>query len=98
MSASTIPLHTDQHLVDEVRERMRDRLSTADLAQFADVPMDHVVRFVVAGDPSALSGQVRKFVGGHAAAGWSVWRSSRCRKSFRSVVVNFHLNAVAVWL
>jgi hypothetical protein len=45
-----------------------------------------------------LSGQVCKFVGDQAAADWApfgVWtswcRSSRFRRSARSLVVNFHL-------
>ena len=46
-----------------------------------------------------LSGQVCKFVGDQAAADWApfgVWtswcRSSRFRRSARSLVVNFHVN------
>ena len=46
---------------------------------------------------SGLSGLARKFVGGHAARGWAgvavsvCWRrSSRSKKSERSLVVNFH--------
>jgi 2,5-diketo-D-gluconate reductase A len=52
-----------------------------------------------------LSGQRRKLVGGQPARGCAgsasgagrCW-SSRSRRSARSVVVNFHLNGVAVWL
>ena len=47
--------------------------------------------------PLRLSGLARKFVGGHAARGWAgvavsvCWRrSSRSKKSERSLVVNFH--------
>ncbi len=49
-------------------------------------------------DEKHATGTVTVYSGGHAAVRWSVWRSSRCRKLSRSVVVNFHLNAVAVWL
>ena len=55
----------------------------------------------------SLSGWHRKFVGGvHAACGsglswgsscWS-WRLMRSMRSCRSLVVNFQLNGLAVWL
>ena len=52
-----------------------------------------------------LSGLARKSVGGRlqAARGWiglcsGSWVSSLVSRSFRSVVVNFHLNGRAVWL
>ena len=52
-----------------------------------------------------LSGQVCKFVGDQAAAGWApfgVWvswcRSSRSKRSARSLVVNFHLKGLAAVL
>src|ERR1035437_4086897 len=54
---------------------------------------------------SRLSGQVCKFVGDQAAADWApfgVWtswcRSSRSRRSARSLVVNFHLKGLAAVL
>jgi FAD/FMN-containing dehydrogenase len=60
---------------------------------------------LVTAEGEQLSGLARKSVGGRiqAARGWiglcsDSWVSSLVSRSFRSVVVNFHLNGRAVWL